>query len=258
MRKNYTVARESKSAGTEASNQQVALGSPYRGNCDFLFFNFPFPIVKNIIIVNIIPSIYNPLNPCTANPNLASGGSVRPSRGGGSVGSRSNDTQSMVLNEDMIRVRQAELVILKEEEKFGKLSRYNTQNLHPKSVITCCLFIFFTPKLHPKPGITFFDFSPSPKLGLIYSRDPTGKIVPSLQAETRTVFYEMQKDHRRPIDQPAASRSNIVSLHADRGGVGVAEQPWQPEDVTQRLTLNYFTPKLSQLKPKMYPKTVTT
>ncbi len=38
---------------------------------------------------------------------------------------------SFILNEDMVKIRQAELVILKEEEKFGKYSKDPQGNLAP-------------------------------------------------------------------------------------------------------------------------------
>jgi hypothetical protein len=64
-----------------------------------------------------------------------------------------------------------------------------------------------------------------------FNRDPIGNLVPIDQAEARIVAYELEKDHRRPISDPAKSLIEKVSLHAAKGGVGVEEQPWHPHEV---------------------------
>ena len=56
-------------------------------------------------------------------------------------------------------------------------------------------------------------------------------MVPFDQAEARNVAYELEKDHRRPISDPAKSLIEKVSLHAAKGGVGVQDQPWHPDEV---------------------------
>lgn len=98
-----------------------------------------------------------------------------PGAGGGGLPS------SFILNSDMAKIRQAELVVLKEEEKFGK-----------------------------------------------WSRDPTGRLVPALQAYTRLATIELRRDDLRPIDQ--ASVSTTFAPHAVSSDVGVVADSWLPED----------------------------
>lgn len=81
MAKNYTMKRESRSAGNK-----VVLGAPY--------------------------SLEQAVNDGSKRVR----GSAKKDLGA--------NAQSLILNEDMVKIRQAELVLLKEEEKFGKLSRY--------------------------------------------------------------------------------------------------------------------------------------
>ena len=114
--------------------------------------------------------------PSPTNRTKLSSGAVKKDNG--------KEAQSLVLNEDMVKIRQAELVILKEEEKHGRLGR-----------------------------------------------DPRGILHPIDQAIAHTVAYEMEKDYRRPINEASSSRNELVNLHSGKGGVGVAPQPWQPEEV---------------------------
>lgn len=90
--------------------------------------------------------------------------------------------QSFILNSDMVNIRQAELVLLKEEEKFG-----------------------------------------------IHSRDPSGRILPLLQAVTRHAVVELARDNMRPMGEEATT-SALHAPHAKASDVGVAETPWSPED----------------------------
>ncbi|MEC8392041.1 MAG: hypothetical protein VXZ58_04065, partial [Actinomycetota bacterium] len=104
MRSRYTVkpTRESKSAGglpfASENNAIPTSGGPYRD-----------------------PKKTNPSSPSNR-AKLTSGASRKD---GG------KEVSSLVLNEDMVKIRQAELVILKEEEKFGRLGRDPQGILHP-------------------------------------------------------------------------------------------------------------------------------
>jgi len=88
---------------------------------------------------------------------------------------------SFILNSDMAKIRQAELVVLKEEEKFGR-----------------------------------------------YARDPSGRLVPMLQALTRLATLELRRDDKRPIDQPSVSIA--FAPHAKNSDIGVIDDPWLPEE----------------------------
>ena len=107
-------------------------------------------------------------------------GSNKQSGGFGAVDKR-EISNSFVFNSDMRKIRQAELIILKEEEKFGALSR-----------------------------------------------DPEGKLMPTVQAQTRIVASQLRRDDRRPIDQPSAT-DRAFAPHAAKSDVGLAATPWLPQ-----------------------------
>ena len=90
--------------------------------------------------------------------------------------------QSFIPNADMVKIRQAELVILKEEEKFGA-----------------------------------------------HSRDHEGHLMPILQAMTRIANFELPKDDRRSIEEPAHS-SGTFALHSLNSDIGLAPPAWTPAD----------------------------
>ena len=125
------------------------------------------------------PSPYQPPPGFMSSSNNSS---VADLSGGGGGGSGSTGLpSSFILNSDMAKIRQAELVVLKEEEKFGR-----------------------------------------------YARDPTGRVVPALQAFTRLAILELRKDDKRPIDQPSASIT--FAPHAKNSNIGVVDEPWLPEE----------------------------
>lgn len=93
-----------------------------------------------------------------------------------SVGST---TQSFIFNDNMSKIRQAELVILAEERKFGVLSK-----------------------------------------------DPDGRLMPRLQAMTRQAAFELKKDNKRPITEPA--HTALFAPHAMNSDIGVAPPKWTP------------------------------
>ena len=136
MRTKYAIRpRSTRSAGSE---HNITTGGPYRARGDA----------------------------SSANPSSPSG--ATQSSAGRIAGRREEATaSSIVLNEDMVKIRQAEMVILKEEEKLGKVAR-----------------------------------------------DPMGVIYPVDQAAMRFVAYEMQKDYKRSIHEPAVSREEEINLHS--------------------------------------------
>lgn len=87
--------------------------------------------------------------------------------------------QSFIFNENMSKIRQAELVILAEEKKFG-----------------------------------------------ILSKDPDGRLMPRLQAMTRQAAFELKKDNKRPITEPA--HTPLFAPHAASSDIGVAPPNWTP------------------------------
>lgn len=87
--------------------------------------------------------------------------------------------QSFIFNENMSKIRQAELVILAEEKKFG-----------------------------------------------ILSKDPDGRLMPRLQAMTRQAAFELKKDNKRPITEPA--HTPLFAPHAASSDIGVAPPSWTP------------------------------
>lgn len=95
---------------------------------------------------------------------------------------RAQVEESFIMNADMRKIRQCELVLLKEEEKFGS-----------------------------------------------FKRDPDGRIIPTLQADTLILGRELAKDDRRPIDQPSETNGKIA-VHAQFSDVGVASAKWIPEE----------------------------
>lgn len=89
--------------------------------------------------------------------------------------------ESFILNNDMKKIRQCELVLLKEEEKFGR-----------------------------------------------HKRDPEGRIIPALQADTLILAKELALDNRRPIGEKARTSAKIAT-HAAASDVGVEEERWMPD-----------------------------
>eukprot|EP01032_Pedospumella_encystans_P016914 gene16914-19277_t len=87
--------------------------------------------------------------------------------------------QTFIFNENMSKIRQAELVILAEERKFGVLSK-----------------------------------------------DPDGRLMPRLQAMTRQAAFELKKDNKRPITEPA--HTALFAPHAMNSDIGVAPPSWTP------------------------------
>jgi hypothetical protein len=88
--------------------------------------------------------------------------------------------QSFIFEEGLVRIRQAELVVLSEEKKFGMLAR-----------------------------------------------DPEGRLMPRLQALTRTAAFELKKDDHRPITEPASTA--LYAPHAASSDIGVAPGSWTPD-----------------------------
>lgn len=67
-----------------------------------------------------------------------------------------------------------------------------------------------------------------------FSRDPNGRLVPILQAITRKVAMELEKDNYSPMTEPAKA-SYSYAPHAIISGVGVIDRPYgQTEHVADR------------------------
>lgn len=112
-------------------------------------------------------------------PYLSGAGSTVVASSKPKSGSVASAAQSFIFNENMSKIRQAELVILAEERKFGVLSK-----------------------------------------------DPDGRLMPRLQAMTRQAAFELKKDNKRPITEPA--HTALFAPHAANSDIGVAPPNWTP------------------------------
>ena len=170
LRREYTPSAPSSSSGGKA-NQQSRGGSPGRARP-----SSPSRPISREDNNKSKPSPYSA--PAGFFTKAEKEAMANGPGGGGGLPS------SFVMNSDMAKIRQAELVILKEEEKFGK-----------------------------------------------WSRDPTGRLVPAMQACTRLATLELRRDDLRPLDQP--SISTTFAPHAKNSDVGVIDDPWVPEEKGQ-------------------------
>jgi hypothetical protein len=130
MARNYSLKKEFKNTGQSSS---TVVGSPYLDGA------------TNASIAAAV----------VRERQLKSSSAASSSRSGTGTGSSKRDTgkeaQSLILNEDMIKIRQAELIILKEEEKFGKVTRDITGKLVPIDIAEAKLISYELNKDHRRP-----------------------------------------------------------------------------------------------------------